>query len=151
MANDWTRAQVRAREPAGSTRAGFAFVGCGDPLMPLLPFKAWPGPKIWPPTAARTFSQGPEGYRAQPKLRFCCRPRVKGLNARWPLKVHPKCRLEGIGASAPCDGRDWPAHGSPRIPGSPAALLELWRGICRRRSLGQRVRPPTSATPRPSP
>jgi hypothetical protein len=40
MANDWTRAQVRAREPAGSTRAGFAFVGCGDPLMPLLPFKA---------------------------------------------------------------------------------------------------------------
>jgi hypothetical protein len=33
-------AQVRAREPAGSTPAGFAVVGRGDPLMLVLLFKA---------------------------------------------------------------------------------------------------------------
>src|SRR5258706_8115809 len=31
---------------------------------------------------------------------FVVAPRVKGLNARDPLKVHPKCRLGGIRASS---------------------------------------------------
>src|ERR1700675_1655348 len=54
------RGYVRALEPAGSTPADFAFVGCGDPLMLLLPFKAVIfGRAGKPPTAARTFSQGP--------------------------------------------------------------------------------------------
>jgi hypothetical protein len=40
--NEGRGLRVRAREPAGSTLAGFsfAFVGRGDPLMLLLPFKA---------------------------------------------------------------------------------------------------------------
>jgi hypothetical protein len=33
-------AQVGAREPTGSTPAGFAVVGRGDPLMLVLLFKA---------------------------------------------------------------------------------------------------------------
>jgi hypothetical protein len=49
---------------------GFSFVvvGRGELLMLLLPFKAMlvpvarAQPKIWRPTAARTFFQGPEEY-----------------------------------------------------------------------------------------
>jgi len=44
----------------------FAVVGRGELLMLPLPFKAMllferARPKIWRPTAARTFFQGPEG------------------------------------------------------------------------------------------
>jgi hypothetical protein len=65
--------KIAARESGAGSRSrtclfragGFSFPRRGDPLMLLLRFKAalWPGRKIWPPTAARTFSQGQEVYR----------------------------------------------------------------------------------------
>jgi hypothetical protein len=148
MASDWALAQVCVREPAGSTPAGFAFVGCGDPLMPLLPFKAVligrAGKSGRPPLLEPSLKVQRDIAHNQ-SSGFA----VKGLIARWPLKVHPNVVLNQRWRSV-----RWPglaAHESPRIPGSPAALLESWRGICGRRSLSQRVRPPASATPRPFP
>jgi hypothetical protein len=47
-------------------------------------------PKIWQPTAVRTFFQVPEEYCSQPKLLVRGRPPVKGLNTRGPLKVQPE-------------------------------------------------------------
>jgi hypothetical protein len=60
---------------------------------------------------------------------FAVAPRVKGLNARGPLKVHPKWRLEESAlahrAMAPI-GRHLTA---PKSRDSPAALLDSANGL----------------------
>jgi hypothetical protein len=88
------RAQVRGRDTAYSALAGFAFVGCGDPLMLLLHcFKAmlfgWAGKSGRPPPLEPSLKVQRDTAHNQ-SSGFAVAPRVKGLNGRGPLKVHPK-------------------------------------------------------------
>ena len=87
------RAQVRGRDTAYSALAGFAFVGCGDPLMLLHCFKAMlfgrVGKSGRPPPLEPSLKVQRDTAHNQ-SSGFAVAPRVKGLNGRGPLKVHPK-------------------------------------------------------------
>jgi hypothetical protein len=117
------RGYVRALEPAGSTPADFAFVGCGDPLMLLLPFKAVifgrAGKSGRPPPLEPSLKVHRDIAHNQ-SSGFAVAPRVKGLNARRPSKVHPKWRLEEPGLDPCAAGIDRPSF--PPIPGSPVGI-----------------------------
>src|SRR5258708_29096298 len=86
--------------PAGFS---FAFAGRGELLMLLLPFKAMlplgharksGGPPLFEPSFK---VQGENAHNQSSG--FTAPPVLKGLNARGPLKVHPKWRLDrGISA-----------------------------------------------------
>jgi len=82
------RSRARRLNPAGFS---FAFVGRGDPLM-LLPFKATlfgrAGKSGRPPPLEPSLKVQRDIAHNQCSG-FAVAPRVKGLNARGPLKVHP--------------------------------------------------------------
>ncbi len=88
--------------PAGFS---FAFAGRGELLMLLLPFKA-----MLPLGHARK-SGGPPLFEPSFKVQrenahnqssgFTAAPGLEGLNARGPLKVHPKWRLEESALASP--------------------------------------------------
>jgi hypothetical protein len=93
-ASSGPRSRTRRFTPADFS---FAFVGRGEPLMPLLRFKAM--------LFGRTGKSGrPSPLEPSLKVQrdiahnqisgFAVAPVVKGLNARRPLKVHPIWRIE---------------------------------------------------------
>jgi hypothetical protein len=86
--------------PAGFS---FAFAGRGELLMLLLPFKAMlplghARKSGGPPLLEPSFKVQRENAHNQ-SSGFTAAPGLEGLNARGPLKVHPKWRLESALAS----------------------------------------------------
>jgi hypothetical protein len=61
-----------------------------------------PAGKIWRPTAVRTFFQGPGENAHNQSSGFRAAPGLEGLNARGPLKVHPKMTSRRLSAGEPC-------------------------------------------------
>jgi hypothetical protein len=131
---------VRAREPAGSTPAGFSFAIVGrDPLMLLLPFKAmlFSRPEKLAAHRRSNLLSRSRGISHITKAPGLLSPPVKGLNARGPLKVHPKYRLkESALAHHAIEGIDRHMAAGSRLPhqrASTAGFQESWS--CRVESL----------------
>jgi hypothetical protein len=123
------RPQTRRLNPAGFS---FPFVGRGKllirPFKPMLSgYWRW-GKSGGPPPLERSFNVKRDSTHSQ-NSRFAVAPGLEGLNARGPLKVRPKWRLEGY-------------HRSPalRLPSSSApSFCGCWR-----RFRGSRGRLPLS-------
>jgi hypothetical protein len=121
------RAQVRDSESACSAPASFPFLGRGDPLLLLL-FKAMlfggAGKSGRPPSLEPSLKVQRDIVHNQ-SSGFAVAPRVKGLNARGPSKVHPKWCLRGISAGTPVRRR---RSAGPSQPSTPGLTRGTWRG-----------------------
>ena len=116
--------------PPVPRRRVFAFVGRGDPLMLLLGFKAMlfgrAGKSGRPPPLEPSLKVHRDIAHNQ-SSGFAVAPRVKGLNARGPLKVHPKwCLGESVLAHHAIEGID--RHMKPAAAGLTSGLPESCRG-----------------------
>jgi hypothetical protein len=108
--------QIRARKPAGSVGFSFAFVGRGDPLILLLAFKAVLFGRAGN-LAAHRRSNLLSDFAHNRNSGFSITPApVKGLNARGPLKVHPRMASLAGDLCAGAD-RSGSATGRPRTQG----------------------------------
>jgi|SRR6266478_1455391 len=114
----------------------FAFAGRGKLLtLPFAMLSERARKSRGPPLLAPSFKVQRNTAHNQ-SSGFAVAPGLKGLNARGPLKVHPKLHFQGwafaasrgISAGAPCAGADRPAHNSPQKPDSPAGFLDSWGG-----------------------
>jgi hypothetical protein len=133
------RPQARRLNAAGFS---FAVVGRGQLLMLLLPFKAMllseraRGRKSGSPPLFAPFFKVQRNTAHNQSSGFAVAPRVKGLNARGPLKVHLFWqRLEDSALARPAvavTARHLTAR-KPRTHQRP--FLESWRGIGLRSSV----------------
>jgi hypothetical protein len=118
------RPQARRLNPAGFS-LGFGGLGKLLLLLRLALGRRWRsrptksgGPPLFEP------SLKVQGYKAHNRNSgFAVLPQCDDLNAHRVRKV-PR----GISGGCPCAGADRPGHDSRRIPDSPAAFLESWRG-----------------------